>query len=157
MKLLLPDSAVPDGPLAVADTDPEPWSGTKEPPLSMAVHRLPEPLADRVIVRPPTWTRKVTLLTLPVVPVAIVADVEWPQPERLSIVDGDTDGVNTAGRGGRVVVVVVVVVVGVLAHAGPIRRAAPAKTAAAAAPAAATAAPRRECKWPISDIVAQRG
>ena len=40
-----PDSVEPPGPVAVARTVPEPWSGPKAPPLKVADHRLPEPLA----------------------------------------------------------------------------------------------------------------
>jgi len=64
----------------------------------VADHRLPDPVADSSIVRPSSCTWKVTLLTLPVVPVEMVALVEWPQLRRLSIVLGETDGVYTPGR-----------------------------------------------------------
>jgi hypothetical protein len=74
-----------------------------------------------------------------VVPVEMVALVEWSQPCRLSTVPGETDGVYTAGRGGRVVVVVVVVVVS--AHAGP--KAAAAATARLRATRARPGARRR--------------
>ena len=57
-------------------------------------------------MRPPTWTLKVTFLASPLVPVDTVARVELPQPDRLSIVLGETDGVKTRGGRGRVVVVV---------------------------------------------------
>ena len=57
-------------------------------------------------MRPPTWIRNVTRLASPVVPVETVADVGCPQPDRLAMLDGDTDGVNARGGRGRVVVVV---------------------------------------------------
>ena len=57
-------------------------------------------------MRPPTWTRNVTFLASPLVPVETVAVVDVPQPDRLAMVDGDTDGANTRGGRGRVVVVV---------------------------------------------------
>jgi hypothetical protein len=152
VKLVPPDSAVPPGPVAVARTVPGPESDPKAAPLRVAIHRLPDPLASRKVVRPPSWIRNVTRSTLPVVPVEMVALVEWRHPERLSMVDGATDGVNTSGRGGRVVVVVVVVVVlVVVAKAGPTTPAAARK----ATPAVATA--RGERKWPIPDIVARPG
>jgi hypothetical protein len=76
VKLPPPDSAEPLGPVAVARTVPEPWSEPKASPSRGADHRLPDPRADRVVVRPPTCTRKVTLFTFPVVPVEMVALVE---------------------------------------------------------------------------------
>ena len=82
VKLPVPESAEPDGPVAVARTEPEPWSGPKAAPSRVAVHRLPDPLADSVVVRPPSWTRNDTLLTFPVVPVEMVALVEWLQKTR---------------------------------------------------------------------------
>lgn len=47
-----------------------------------------------------------TRCTWPLVLVETVADVARPQPDRLATVEGDTDGVNTPGGRGRVVVVV---------------------------------------------------
>src|SRR5205823_15072847 len=83
VKLPSPDAAVPPGPVAVARTVPEPWSGVKAELLSWADQRLPDPVADSVVVRSPTSTRNVTWSTLPVVPVEIVALVGWPHPHRL--------------------------------------------------------------------------
>lgn len=106
VKLAGPDSVEPPGPVAVARTDPRPWPGEKAEPLSVADQRLPEPLAPSVVMRPPTCTLNVTVLASPVVPVETVAVVGFPQPDRLSIVLGETDGVKARGGLGRVVVVV---------------------------------------------------
>src|SRR4051794_11976338 len=101
VKLPALDSVEPPGPGAGARTVPEPWSGPKAEPLRVADQRLPEPLAERVVVRPATWTLNVTRSASPVVPVEMVAVVEWLQPLRLSIVLGEIDGLKTPGGRGR--------------------------------------------------------
>ena len=45
VKLAGPDSVDPPGPVAVARTDPRPWSRPKAEPLRVADQRLPDPLA----------------------------------------------------------------------------------------------------------------
>src|SRR5436190_20754719 len=139
VKLPEPDSVEPPGPVAVARTVPEPWSGPKAEPLRVADQRLPEPVASRVVVRPPTCTLKVTCLASPVVPVETVAEVERLQPDRLSMVVGETEGVNTPGGRGRGVVV--------MAPAVPARSA---SASPAPAPAAGRERPMRHRRAPAS-------